>query len=106
MNMTAEDKSAYGRNPENLLGKAQYQAPDQIFEGTWDGTQQALNKIYEFIEKRYVEHLWNFMAELPFLVMPGKNRCCSFFTMALLFFSFSKKDDSTISFEFIHLAVL
>jgi hypothetical protein len=55
VDMTAEDKSAFGQNPENLLGKAQDQAPDQIFEGTWDGTQRALNKIYEFIEKRFVD---------------------------------------------------
>ena len=51
--VTDEEKSDFKQNPENLLVKAQEQAPDSLEEGTWRGTQLALTKIYELIEKRY-----------------------------------------------------
>ena len=40
--------------PENLIGKAQEDAPDSLREGTWRGTQLALTKAYELLESRYV----------------------------------------------------
>jgi hypothetical protein len=51
--LTDNDKLALRQNPENLLENAQAQAPDSLREGTWRGTQLALTKIYELIEKRY-----------------------------------------------------
>ena len=51
--LTEKDELEFQQNPENLLQKAQAQAPDSISEGTWDGTQLALTKMYELIEKRY-----------------------------------------------------
>ena len=51
--LTDGDKSELQQNPENLLEKAQAQEPDSLREGTWRGTQLALTKIYELIEKRY-----------------------------------------------------
>ena len=41
-------------NPGLLQAKAEEQAPDSLTEGTWHGTQLALTKIYDLIEKRYV----------------------------------------------------
>lgn len=52
-NITSEDKSEFKQNPENLLSKAHEQASESLKEGTWRGTQLALTKIYELIEKRY-----------------------------------------------------
>lgn len=54
-NFTDDDKVELEQNPENLLAKAQEQAPDSLKEGTWRGTQLGLTKIYELIEKRYFD---------------------------------------------------
>lgn len=54
-NFTDGDKVELEQNPENLLAKAQAQAPDSLKEGTWRGTQLGLTKIYELIEKRYID---------------------------------------------------
>ena len=52
-NFSDDDKLELEQNPENLLVKAQAQAPKSLEEGTYRGTQLALTKIYELIEKRY-----------------------------------------------------
>ena len=54
LNVTDDEKLESKQNPENLLVKAQEQAPKPLEEGTWRGTQLALTKIYELIEKRLV----------------------------------------------------
>lgn len=36
--LTDDDKLVLQQNPENLLEKAQAQAPDSLGEGTWRGT--------------------------------------------------------------------
>ena len=50
--VTDDDKLNFQKNPETLLVKAQAQAPDSLREGTYSGTQRALTKIYELIERR------------------------------------------------------
>jgi hypothetical protein len=50
---TETEKEEFRRNPENLLEKAQEEAPGSLDEGTYRGTQLALTKLYELIEKRY-----------------------------------------------------
>lgn len=50
---TDDEKLELQQNPEILLEKAQAQAPAALEEGTYRGTQLALTKIYELIEKRY-----------------------------------------------------
>lgn len=55
--LTDEEHSAFQDNPETLLEKAKQQAEcraDQFVEGTYRGTQLALTKIYDLIEKKYV----------------------------------------------------
>ena len=54
---TEHDRQSLQQNPEKLLGKAQDQAPPPIVEGTYRGTQLALTKIYELIEKRYTSYM-------------------------------------------------
>ena len=51
-NISQDERVGFQQNPEILLVKAQNQAPDSLSEGTWHGTQLALVKIYELIEKR------------------------------------------------------
>ena len=51
-NVTDDDKLSFEKNPETLLVKAHAQAPDSLEEGTYSGTQRALTKIYELIERR------------------------------------------------------
>ena len=51
-NVTDDDKLNFQKNPEIFLEKAQAQAPDSLNEGTYSGTQRALTKLYELIEKR------------------------------------------------------
>ena len=50
--VTNNDKLNLMKNPETLLVKAQAQAPDSLKEGTYSGTQRALTKVYELIERR------------------------------------------------------
>jgi hypothetical protein len=52
-NLSDKDQSELRQNPENLLEKAQEQAPKALTEGTYRGTQLALTKIYGLIEERY-----------------------------------------------------
>lgn len=51
--LTEQDLEDAKRNPETLLQKANEQAPDQLSEGTYRGTQLALTKVYDIIEKKY-----------------------------------------------------
>ncbi|KAI1261719.1 Lipoxygenase [Xylariaceae sp. FL1019] len=53
--LTVDEKSAIQNNPEILLEKAKNDGnrPDQLLEGTYRGTQLALTKIYDLIEKKY-----------------------------------------------------
>ena len=51
-NVTDDDELDFKKNPGNLLVKAQAQAPDSLKEGTYPGTQRALTKVYELIERR------------------------------------------------------
>ena len=52
--LTAEEWSAVQDNPEVLLEKAKLDdnRPDRLDEGTYRGTQLALTKIYDLIEKK------------------------------------------------------
>lgn len=52
LNVTDDEKLESKQNPEHLLVKAQEQAPGPLKEGTYRGTQLALTKVYELIEKR------------------------------------------------------
>lgn len=51
-NFTHGDGANLEKNPENLLKKAQHQAPESITEGTYRGTQFGVKKLYELIESQ------------------------------------------------------
>ena len=53
--LTDEEHTAFHQNPESLLGKAKQQAEDRadrLVVGTYRGTQLALTKIYDLIERK------------------------------------------------------
>lgn len=52
--LTEEERSAVRDNPEVLLEKARQDnnRPDSLKEGTYRGTQLALTKVYDLIEKK------------------------------------------------------
>jgi hypothetical protein len=50
--LTQHDLDEAKRNPETLLSKASGQAPESLGEGTYRGTQLALTKVYDMIEKK------------------------------------------------------
>jgi hypothetical protein len=52
---TADEKAAIQENPEVLLELARNDPnrADQLLEGTYRGTQLAITKIYDLIEKKY-----------------------------------------------------
>jgi hypothetical protein len=52
--LTRHDLDEAKKNPESLLSKASEQAPDSLTEGTYRGTQLALTKVYDMIEKKCV----------------------------------------------------
>jgi hypothetical protein len=52
--LTQQDLDEAKKNPETLLTKASEQAPDSLTEGTYRGTQLALTKVYDMIEKKWV----------------------------------------------------
>ncbi|SMQ45257.1 unnamed protein product [Zymoseptoria tritici ST99CH_1A5] len=53
MSLTSEDRETLRHNPEALFAKADANAPDKLKEGTVRGTQLALTKVYQLIEKSY-----------------------------------------------------
>ncbi|KAL4899963.1 hypothetical protein BDW74DRAFT_171206 [Aspergillus multicolor] len=52
-----DEKKAFEENPENLHQKAYEQGPPPFEEGTYRGTQLALTKIYDLIEKRFTSFM-------------------------------------------------
>ncbi|PPJ61238.1 hypothetical protein CBER1_06720 [Cercospora berteroae] len=65
--LTEEEKAAAHQNPEALFQKAQDNAPEAISEGTYRGTQLALTKVYQLIEKSYESFMdtANFEPSIP-----------------------------------------
>jgi hypothetical protein len=51
--LTPGEIKAVHKNPEALFAKAQANAPETLEEGTYRGTQLALTKVYQLIEKSY-----------------------------------------------------
>ncbi|KAI5359374.1 putative lipoxygenase, lipoxygenase domain superfamily [Septoria linicola] len=66
-NLTDDEREAARRNPEALFQKAQDNAPEAIEEGTYRGTQLALTKVYQLIEKSYESFMdtANFEPSIP-----------------------------------------
>ncbi|KAK4626805.1 Seed linoleate 13S-lipoxygenase-1 [Fulvia fulva] len=62
-----EDYDTLMSNPEVLVERAQKHAPPQLEEGTYRGTQLALTKIYQLIEKSYESFMdaANFEPSMP-----------------------------------------
>lgn len=79
--LTDEEKAAAHQNPEALFQKAQDNAPEAISEGTYRGTQLALTKVYQLIEKSYESFMdtANFEPSIPSpLSLEQKRRIFSF----------------------------
>jgi hypothetical protein len=51
-NLSKAEEKALETNPDSLLPKAIKDAPGALDEGTYRGTQLALTKLYDTIEKR------------------------------------------------------
>jgi hypothetical protein len=49
--LTPEQQEAHKTNPETLFAAAQANGPGMLNEGTYRGTQLALTKTYQLIEK-------------------------------------------------------
>lgn len=67
LDLTEDDKHALQTNPEALFAKARANAPAVLEEGTFRGTQLALTKIYQQIEKSYESFMdaANFEPSMP-----------------------------------------
>ncbi|KAK6856607.1 hypothetical protein PG995_006794 [Apiospora arundinis] len=82
--LTADERSAVQGNPEVLLEKARQDdnVPSPLSEGTYRGTQLALTKIYDLIEKKYGSYMdtANFEPTVPSPLTPDKKKMFFVFT--------------------------
>ncbi|KAK8038514.1 hypothetical protein PG993_006925 [Apiospora rasikravindrae] len=82
--LTAEERSAVDDNPEVLLEKARQaeNRPKPLKEGTYRGTQLALTKVYELIEKKFGSFMdtANFEPTMPSPLTPDQKKMFFVFT--------------------------
>lgn len=82
--LTDEEKSAVSDNPEVLLEKARESKnrPNSLKEGTYRGTQLALTKVYDLIEKKYGSYMdtANFEPTVPSPLTPDQKKQFFVFT--------------------------
>lgn len=65
--LSAKEEAKLDENPESLLAKAAEEAPKAFTEGTWEGTQMALTKMYNKVEYSYASmmDICDFEPSLP-----------------------------------------